>query len=484
MQSLFDVVVCEPVTLDTESDRSMFVSWVRGLSVHEVVSRRLVDFEKEVSASNARIGNLPAMSRVQLSFRRRGSTAEETTQDEALSQRRQLETLFGKDTADAYRVFDTMEHFLRQPEHLRGQLQVQLGETTQASPPAWMVERYHELDDSVLREILGKKVTSKTRKDLDDVSELTHVPLRSCHRQYDNIQRLLGNLEDSVILQHLSVAKEVQDKLGLPLRLSAKYTAVAFLLHVRFHVQRAKRLTAHMTAYDLCWSAMGMLNYWVGDGKYLGAYEATNTVGSFCKQEAQSKRANTQAGVGDPVDKDAARREGWQNEMEQGLLTVIGLEFDKKWIRLLRVIKTQLFGDYRSNLFDDLRQHAMADLQEAGLLPPTVEAVSQSFRPLVKALASIGSGLSMSKEYRDVFEDLIEKVGNPLRDAGLGLKDTVSVLESLVQGFAKACPPESEAGETEMVDAWRRYIFGVRMCFRYAYRDGHQGFWSTRSRHG
>lgn len=52
-----------------------------------------------------------------------------------------------------------------------------------------MVERYHELDDSVLREILGKKVTSKTRKDLDDVSELTNVPLRSCHRQYDNIQR-------------------------------------------------------------------------------------------------------------------------------------------------------------------------------------------------------------------------------------------------------------------------------------------------------
>ncbi|CAN0476510.1 unnamed protein product, partial [Ectocarpus sp. 8 AP-2014] len=186
-----------------------------------------------------------------------------------------LETLFGKDTADAYRVFDTMEHFLRQPEHLRGQLQVQLGETTQANLPAWMVERYHELDDSVLREILGKKVTSKTRKDLDDVSELTHVPLRSCHRQYDNIQRLLGNLEDSVILQHLSVAKEVQDKLGLPLRVSAKYTAVAFLLHVRFHVQRAKRPTAHMTAYDLCWSAMGMLNYWVGDGKYLGAYEAS-----------------------------------------------------------------------------------------------------------------------------------------------------------------------------------------------------------------
>lgn len=30
---------------------------------------------------------------------------------------------------------------------------------------------------------------------------------------------------------------------------------------------------------------------------------------------------------------------------------------------------------------------------------------------LLAALASIGSGLSMSKEYRGVFEDLIEKVG-------------------------------------------------------------------------
>lgn len=52
-----------------------------------------------------------------------------------------------------------------------------------------MVERYHELDDSVLREVFGKKVNSKTRKDLDDVSELTRVPLKSCRRQYDNIRR-------------------------------------------------------------------------------------------------------------------------------------------------------------------------------------------------------------------------------------------------------------------------------------------------------
>ncbi|CAM9809740.1 unnamed protein product [Laminaria digitata] len=133
MESLFDVVVSEPVTLDTECDRSVFVSWVRGLSASQVMSQRLADFQAEVAVISTRMGKLPTMPGVHLSYRRRGSTAEETTQDEALSQRRHLEALFAKDTADAYRVFDTMEHFLCQPEHFRGQLQVQLGEATQAS---------------------------------------------------------------------------------------------------------------------------------------------------------------------------------------------------------------------------------------------------------------------------------------------------------------------------------------------------------------
>lgn len=50
------------------------------------------------------------------------------------------------------------------------------------------------------------------------------------------------------------------------------------------------------------------------------------------------------------------------------------------------------------------------------------------------------------------------QVGNPLRDAGVGLNGVVSVLEALVRGFIKACsrngPPDS--GELEMIDAWSR----------------------------
>lgn len=57
------------------------------------------------------------------------------------------------------------------------------------------------------------------------------------------------------------------------------------------------------------------------------------------------------------------------------------------------------------------------------------------------------------------------KVGNPLRDGGVGLKDTISLLEALVRGFSKACPLEPGAGGPEVVDAWRRYDMRLRFFF-------------------
>ena len=38
-------------------------------------------------------------------------------------------------------------------------------------------------DEAVVRELLGKKLSSRQRKDLDDIEEKSGVPLRSCRRQ-------------------------------------------------------------------------------------------------------------------------------------------------------------------------------------------------------------------------------------------------------------------------------------------------------------
>jgi hypothetical protein len=59
------------------------------------------------------------------------------------------------------------------------------------------IPRYYEFDKAVVRELLGKKLTTRLRKDLDDISERLNVPLKSCKRQYDNMKNIFKAVEDS-----------------------------------------------------------------------------------------------------------------------------------------------------------------------------------------------------------------------------------------------------------------------------------------------
>jgi hypothetical protein len=45
------------------------------------------------------------------------------------------------------------------------------------------MRRYYGFDEVVVRELLGKKLNSRTRRDLDGVAQKTSVSLGSCRRQ-------------------------------------------------------------------------------------------------------------------------------------------------------------------------------------------------------------------------------------------------------------------------------------------------------------
>lgn len=63
----------------------------------------------------------------------------------------------------------------------------------------------------------------------------------------------------------------------------------------------------------------------------------------FASQEAEEKGAHKDEGQTPEENKAIETRLGArQRAMEEGLLETHGLEFDKKWIRLLRVIKAQV----------------------------------------------------------------------------------------------------------------------------------------------
>jgi hypothetical protein len=48
--------------------------------------------------------------------------------------------------------------------------------------------RYYSLDNAFIREIVGKKLSAKIRKDIDEISQQTGIKLASCMRQFDNLR--------------------------------------------------------------------------------------------------------------------------------------------------------------------------------------------------------------------------------------------------------------------------------------------------------
>jgi endonuclease IV len=69
----------------------------------------------------------------------------------------------------------------------------------------------------VVRELLGKQLNSRLRKDMDDVSEKTRVSLGSCRRQFDNLKRIFKKVED----MEGSLYDNIQVKFLLPPDLAA-----------------------------------------------------------------------------------------------------------------------------------------------------------------------------------------------------------------------------------------------------------------------
>ena len=43
---------------------------------------------------------------------------------------------------------------------------------------------------------MGKKLSSRYRKDLDEVADKTCVKLKSCRRQFDNVKRIFKAVEE------------------------------------------------------------------------------------------------------------------------------------------------------------------------------------------------------------------------------------------------------------------------------------------------
>ena len=103
-----------------------------------------------------------------------------------------VRTFVHGEVVDQFRLYEhLLAPLLAKPASLGSQNMV----TLTPDDTQWLLEDFYAFSGPVFREILGKKLTSKTRRDLDDVAEKTGVDLLSCQRQFDNLRAIFLTAE-------------------------------------------------------------------------------------------------------------------------------------------------------------------------------------------------------------------------------------------------------------------------------------------------
>ena len=154
MEDLLNLVISDPI----DFDESLFCCWLEGRTPEESLEIKL-DLYRAAIRTNSNI-NRNATS---LTNRKIGSpwTEDDTNADSrVIAIDNQLTDLIRHDILDQYHIFEILEHYICLPSLLLSkQTMFQIPTLTQY----WIIEKYYQLDDIVVRELLGRKMT-KNRK--------------------------------------------------------------------------------------------------------------------------------------------------------------------------------------------------------------------------------------------------------------------------------------------------------------------------------
>ncbi|XP_069739188.1 acidic fibroblast growth factor intracellular-binding protein [Phaenicophaeus curvirostris] len=210
MTSDLDIFVGNTTLIDEE----VLQLWLDGHSVSEAVSRRL-----------------------------QGGVLERTGTSVSVLQ---------SDTRDHYRTFQMLERLLHAPPRLLQQLLFQIPPSRQAM----LVQRYYAFDEAFARELLGKKLSKGTKKDLDEISARTGISIKSCRRQFDNFKRVFKAVEEL----RGPLAENIQQLFLLPPNLARDYAAVVFFASSRF--ETGKRRLQFLSFGDFAACAQHVMEHW------------------------------------------------------------------------------------------------------------------------------------------------------------------------------------------------------------------------------
>ncbi|XP_030637941.1 acidic fibroblast growth factor intracellular-binding protein B isoform X2 [Chanos chanos] len=254
------------------------------------------------------------------------------------------------DTMDQFRTFQMCERLLQSPTKLANQLLFQIPPQRQAM----LIERYYEFDSVFAREVLGKKLSKGTKKDLDDISSKTGIALKSCRRQFDNFKRVFKVVEEL----RGPLVENIQHHFLLSDALARDYAAIVFFANSRF--ETGKRKLQYLSFQDFAFCAGQLISYW--------------TVGAV-----------------------------------DSMMEDMDVELEKEFLHDLKDLKVLI------NDKDMLDQHKSLVCGQLKGKIKVFNEMEANFKNLSRALVNIASKLTHTKDVRDLFIDLVEKFIEPCR---------------------------------------------------------------------
>ncbi|GAB6029329.1 hypothetical protein CHUAL_005096 [Chamberlinius hualienensis] len=304
--------------------------------------------------------------------------------------------LLMSDTLVHYRTFQMLERMMQYPNKFSEQLVFQIDPKTQRH----LIEKYYELDHSVVREVLGRKLSTRFRKDLDEVSDKTNVSVKSCRRQFDNIKRVFKAVEDL----RGRLVHNIRNHFLISETLAKKYAAIVFITNNRF--ETGKRKLHYLTFDDFLHCATEMISKWSGH--------------SNCRQD----------------DSDAdLDRECLQEFRILKILTEKDILEDHKilvCIRLKDKLSDRMFAEMESN-----------------------------FKNISRTLVNIACGLNHSRESRDIFVDFLEKFIEPCKQAKWTKGDMSTFFTIYMEAVHDL---DIVKNSSQLKEVWDRYITTASSC--------------------
>ncbi|XP_066999977.1 acidic fibroblast growth factor intracellular-binding protein [Anabrus simplex] len=273
--------------------------------------------------------------------------------------------LLASDVLDHYRTYSLLERLLHNPPKLSEQLAFQIEPQTRQ----FLIEKYYEFDDAVVRELLGKKLSSRHRKDLDEVADKTGVLLKSCRRQFDNVKRVFKVVEDLPG----SILQNIKTNFLLPDELARRYVAVVFIACMRF--ETSKRKLQYLSFRDFHHCTQSIMLHW--------------TYGESSPEYSET-------------------------------------ELDREFLLDLRELRILLDKEKE-------HKHLVCHRLRPQLLERTHQELESNFRSYSRALVGLACNLHRTRELRQLFLELVERCLEPWRQANWTLTDLSHFLSAYMQ---------------------------------------------------